>query len=166
MPSSDREYLTSRNYRCRTCGHKDVSYGFIKGDDFLLETFDPCERCESTDLDFLLSVPNIDRFDERFPYYDRGLGRMLTSKKHRMEVCKELGVVPIDGDIDHSTEYNQAKRKNEEEDKIVEEIKDRVENHPGYAEYRKKREQGWKPEFKHRPQNEAGVDPFNEGAEK
>ena len=162
MSNSETEYLTSRNYRCLDCGHTDKTYGFIKGDEFLLDTFDPCERCNSTNLDYLLSVPNIDRFSERFPYFDRGLGQMVTSKKHRLDVCKKMGVVPIDGDIDYSTEYNQLKRKNEEEDKIVSDIKDRVENHPGYAEYRKKREQGWKPEFKHRAQNEPGVDPFNE----
>ena len=162
MKSKEYEYLTSRNYRCRQCGHEDVSYGFIKGDDFLLDTFDPCERCESADLNFLLSVPNIDRFGERFPYFDRGLGRVVTSKNHRLEVCKELGVVPVDGDIDYSTEYGKLERKHQEEDKIVADLQDKVENHPGYAEYRKKKDQGWKPEFKHRPQNEPGVDPFNE----
>jgi hypothetical protein len=160
--SEQSEYLTSRNYRCKDCGHHDVSYGFIKGDDFLLDTFDPCERCESTNLDFLLSVPNIDRFGERFPYFDRGLGQMVTSKKHRLEVCKKKGVVPIDGDIDYSDDYNKLVRKHEEEDKIVEDIQDKVENHPGYADYRKQKDQGWSPEFKHRPQNDAGVDPFNE----
>ena len=160
--SSEIEYLTGRNYKCNNCGYADISYGYIKGDDFLLDTYEPCDRCESRDLAWLLSVPNIDRFSERFPYFDRGLGQMVTSKKHRLDVCKQKNVVPIDGDIDFSPEMSRIEKKNKEDDKIVANMQDLADNHPGYADYRKRKEQGWKPEFKHREQNDPGVDPFNE----
>ena len=157
-----REFLVCKNYRCKVCRHEGETYGYIKGDEFLMETFDPCEGCGSLELDFLLSVPAIED-TERYPYYDRGLGMMLESKAHRRKVCKEKGVVPVDGAIDFSDEYGKLERKQAEEDKIVEDLRDKVDNHPGYAEYRKMKDQGWKPEFKHREQgNTPGVDPFNE----
>lgn len=157
------EFLTSRHYRCNNCGYEGKTYGFIKGDDLLMDTFDPCDRCESIDFDILISVPNIDRFSERFPYFDRGLGCMVTSKKDRLEKCKEKGVVPIDGDIDYSDDFGKLERRIKEEDKIVEDLQDRMEHHPGYVEYRKLKDQGWKPEHTHREQSDAPkIDPFNE----
>ena len=156
------EILVCKSYRCKECGKTGQTYGYLVGDEFDMESFDPCESCESADIDLLVSAPNIDRFSERFPYFDRGLGMMLTSKNHRKQVCKEKGVVPVDGDIDFSTDCGKIERKNAEEDKIVADIQDRVDNHPGYAEYRKLKDQGWKPKHTHREQNEPGVDPFNE----
>ena len=84
---SKDEFLTSRNYRCKDCEYEGKTYGFIKGDELLMETFDPCERCDSLNFDILISIPNIDRFGERFPYYDRGLGCMVTSKKDGCCAC-------------------------------------------------------------------------------
>lgn len=163
MNTPQFEFLTSKDYKCKGCGYVGKTYGYQKGDKLLMETFDPCEECESLDFDILISVPNIDRFDERFPYFDRGLGVTLQSKKHRDEVCKERGVVPIDGDVNISDDIGKIKRKIEEEDKIVKDLQEKVEHHPGYAEYRKQKDQGWKPEFKHREQSSAPkVDPFDE----
>jgi len=166
MATKHIEYLVCKSYRCKKCSNTGQTYGYIKGDDFDMESFDPCEKCGSTDISFLLSVPNIDRFDERFPYFDRGLGMMLHSKKHRRQVCKERNLVPVDGDIDFSSEVNKIEQKHKEEDKIVSDLNDRVANHPGYAEYRKQKAQGWKPKFTHRDQGEAPgmkkIDPFNE----
>ena len=156
------EFLTSRHYRCKDCNYVGKTYGYISGDKLLMDTFDPCERCESTDFDILISVPNIDRFSERFPYFGRGLGCMVTSKKHRLSKAKELGVVPVDGDIDYSGDLSKLEQRHAEEDKIVADIQEKVKHHPGYAEYRKQKEQGWKPNFKHRKQNASGVDPFQE----
>ena len=156
-----REYLVCKNYRCLDCQNEGETYGYIVGDNFIMDTFDPCEECGGLNLTFLLSVPSIED-TERYPYFDRGLGMMLESKAHRRKVCKDRGVVPVDGDIDFSSDYGKLERKQAEEDKIVADLQDKVDNHPGYAEYRKKKDQGWKPEFKHRPQNAPGVDPFNE----
>jgi hypothetical protein len=156
------EFLISKHYRCNNCQFEGKSYGYISGDELLMDTFDPCEKCETRDFTLLISVPNIDRFGERFPYFDRGLGCMVTSKKHRLSKAKELGVVPVDGDVDYSSDYSKLEQKHAEEDKIVSDIQEKVEHHPGYADYRKQKEQGWKPNFKHREQNAPGVDPFEE----
>ena len=158
-----REFLVCKNYRCKQCRFEGETYGYIKGDEFLMDTFDPCEECGSLDLDFLLSVPAIED-TERYPYFDRGLGITLESKEHRKRECKKRGVVAIDGDIDFSDDYGKLERKNAEADKIVADMQDRIDHHPGYAEYRKKKDQGWKPKHVHRDQGIApGVDPFNEG---
>jgi|TARA_R100000084_G_scaffold108305_1_gene70622 hypothetical protein len=100
-------------------------------------------------------------FDTEFPYFDRGLGRQITSASHRAEVCKELGVVPLDGDIDNSDEQAEYNKKVEEEDAIVEDMRDRLLNHPGYAEYRRLRDMGWKPKQKIQKR---GTIHYNEGA--
>jgi hypothetical protein len=34
-----------------------------------------------------------------YPYFDRGLHRTITSAAHRRQVCRELGVVPVEGNV-------------------------------------------------------------------
>ena len=111
-----------------------------------------CEYCGSKNLEIEVPIPSIDRFGERFPYFDRGLGRMLHSKAHRRKVCKELGVVPIDGDMDFSPEVHKIQNKIAEDKKVVEDLNDRLDNHPGFKEYRELKDKGHKPKFKHRRQ--------------
>ena len=111
-----------------------------------------CDFCGSKNLEIKAACHNIDRFSERFPYYDRGLGMWLKSKRHRREMCQKLGVSPVDGTIDNM-ESVQKKRQEELNNKaVVDKMRDRVENHPGYAEYRRMKDKGWKPKFKHRRQ--------------
>lgn len=77
---------------------------------------------------------------------------MLHSKAHRRKVCKELGVVPIDGDMDFSPEVHKIQSKIAEDKKVVEDLNDRLDNHPGFKEYRELKDKGHKPKFKHRRQ--------------
>lgn len=124
----------------------------------------PCTYCSGT---MILNYGgwSIDRFgeDTNWPYFDRGLGRMLHSKKHREEVCKEMGVVPIDGDIDYSSDYNKLEAKQQADDKLVEDHKKQVEESPAYAEYRQAKDRGALQAFQHRDQGTGPkVDPFNE----
>lgn len=37
---------------------------------------------------------------DRYPRFDRGLKMWLTSERHRLQVCKERGLVPVDGEVD------------------------------------------------------------------
>tara|TARA_A100001391_G_C5024646_1_gene266777 strand:+ start:431 stop:1078 length:648 start_codon:yes stop_codon:yes gene_type:complete len=111
-----------------------------------------CEHCGSKNLEIKPACHNIDRFSERFPYFDRGLGMWLKSKAHRREMCRKLGVKPVDGDIDHTETLRKAQAEAEEDKKILKTLKDRVDNHPGYADYRRLKDRGWSPNFKHRRQ--------------
>mgnify|MGYP003146632120 CR=1 FL=1 len=111
-----------------------------------------CEECDGKNIEIDVPIPSIDRFGERFPYYDRGLGMWLQSKSHRKEMCKKLGVEPIEGDLDFSPEVGQIEKKQQEDKQVVADLNDRMKNHPGFAEYRRMKDKGYKPKFKHRKQ--------------
>lgn len=139
-----------RDVLCRSCGGK--SYVDCSRDNEYDPSVASCDDCESSDVEVLISVPSIDRFSERFPYFDRGLGMWLTSKAHRKEMCRKLGVEPVDGDIDMTEEARKAERKKEADKKVYDDLQNKIDNHPGYAEYRRLKDRGWSPEFKHRRQ--------------
>jgi hypothetical protein len=152
-----------RRFRCKGCNAaRDVNV--INKNYEVDESPRPCPECDGQ-MVLHYGGWSIDRFgeDTNWPYFDRGLGKMLHSKKHREEVCREMGVVPIDGDIDYSSDYNKLEAKIAAEDKIVEDYQEQVDTSPAYAEYREMKDKGWKPKFSHREQN-AGpkIDPFNE----
>lgn len=111
-----------------------------------------CEHCGSKDLEIMPACHNIDRFSERFPYYDRGLGVMLQSKAHRREVCRKMGVSPVDGDVDMQAEYRNVVNKQNADKNVLKKMEHDLQHHPGYKEYRKMKDRGWSPEFKHRRQ--------------
>lgn len=135
-------FLTSQKYKCRDCGHIDTSYGDMVDGEIVEETFDPCDECGSNSLHWLIAVPQIDRWSETgFPYFDRGLGMQLESKKHRESVMKERGLTCYDGDVDFSEPLSKIERKNQREKAIVADLKDRMENSPEYAGWRKQQDQ-------------------------
>tara|TARA_R110002167_G_scaffold129564_3_gene312613 strand:+ start:233 stop:814 length:582 start_codon:yes stop_codon:yes gene_type:complete len=142
MKGLEGTYLHSINYGCNNCGHFGVSLGDMTDGNVLIETFEPCELCESSNITELISVPRIDRFDERFPMYDKGLGTWLQSKKHRSEVCKQRGLVPLDSDFDIGPEMSKIREKHRKEDAKFEAYKDKVENAPEFASLRKAQAEG------------------------
>ena len=77
---------------------------------------------------------------------------MLQSKAHRREVCRKMGVSPVDGDVDMQREYTNVVNKQQADAKVVEKMKHDLKHHPGYKEYRKMKDRGWKPNYKHRRQ--------------
>ena len=97
-------------------------------------------------------APAIDRFSERFPYFDKGLGVMLTSKRHRREVMKQMGVIAVDGEVDINESARKAEAVTKDDEAILADMKHRLEHHPGYREYRQLRDRGWKPTNKVRRQ--------------
>ena len=99
-----------------------------------------CKSCGGpTDVRMLLSI---DRFSERFPYYDRGLGVMLTSKQHRRDVCRERGLTPVDGDWDIEKEYRVWDDRRDREIRDWDKYQDRLDNHPAFRGYRRSRDLG------------------------
>ena len=86
-----------------------------------------------------------------YPRYDRGLGMMLTSEKHRQEVCKEpwrFGlpyneITPVEGDFDEMRLHREQWAAHDE---LV--AKDRahkrdLEEHPDFRDYRRLRDKGY-----------------------
>jgi len=84
----------------------------------------------------------IDRWSERFPYYDRGLGVMLQSKAHRREICKQRGLTPVDGDYDEEKIFSEFDNRRKSEEKEYNDYIDRMDNAPEFSALRKAQEQG------------------------
>lgn len=97
-----------------------------------------CEKCGGTGA--VSDRVFIDRFSERFPYFDRGLGCVVTSKAHRLEVCRQQGVLPIDGDVDLEGAHRRRRAQMEREEAEYRELEDRYEHDPAFARWRKERD--------------------------
>jgi putative FmdB family regulatory protein len=94
----------------------------------------------------------VDRFGERFPYFDRGLGMELRSKDHRRQVMKQKGLVAVDGDFSISDNGREKREQAAKESKMVEKLHHDMKHHPAFKLYREQKSRGWKPNFKHRSQ--------------
>lgn len=75
-------------------------------------------------------------------YYDRGLGRVITSEAHRREVMKELGVVAVDGDFDQDEVMRPAVEEDRKSAEHYQEYWERVQHAPEYKDFRKAVRQG------------------------
>lgn len=131
--------MTMHQYKCSGCEslfEEIVDFG--AGED--PQDQQDCPDCGCADTKWKPSA-RIDRFSERFPYYDRGLGMMLESKAHRSQVCKDRGLTPVDGDWDVDSHFRKW---DDEEDKETSEYNkycDRLDHDPAFASYRKEQRQ-------------------------
>jgi hypothetical protein len=89
-----------------------------------------------------MPMARIDRWSERFPYYDRGLGVMLQSKAHRRQICKERGLTPVDGDYDEEKIFSEFDNRRDSEEKEYNDYVDRMDNAPEFKAFRRAQEQG------------------------
>ena len=110
---------------------------------------DTCPKCDSGDFTLLVRVGSgielggVSSAGKIYPYYDRGLGCMVNDKHHRKQICKQRGLVPVDGDIDVEKMYNKAEARDDGIRKRYKAIQDEYENHPKYADYRRLRDKGY-----------------------
>lgn len=138
--NSEMKGLAMHGYKCRSCEHRfeeivDRSCGELPGDS------QTCPKCSSTDSRWIPSM-RIDRWSERFPYYDRGLGVMLQSKAHRKAICKERGLTPVDGDWNVDAEFSKMDETTGKEIREYDEYCDKFDNSPEFRHVRKLRDQG------------------------
>lgn len=154
-------------YKCNTCKHEGEN--MLEMNDGLVdwETADPCDNCQGTNLIWLVKMPQINRWGEiGFPYYDNGLGVEFQSKAERDQYIKKHNLIEVGGDVDFSGELSKIKSQHAKEDQIVADYEDRLENDPGFASFRKARENGSLPQQDHKEQASADVvDPFSIGGE-
>lgn len=91
----------SRGWKCRQCAviHDGPVHPTVCGcgsADFyeLQRLWDDmqyyCDGCGPGRIGYQVAV--------RYPYFDKGLGRQITSPQHRKDVCRELGVIPTEGE--------------------------------------------------------------------
>jgi hypothetical protein len=140
-----------REYVCGDCEYSD-SCDCTSEDGKYDSSGVRCEACGSANVKISWPLHMIDRFSERFPYFDRGLGMMLFSKAHRREVCRRRGLTPVDGNFDIAETSAEQRRQEAEDVAILKEMRNLMDDHPGYSEYRRMKDRGWKSNFKHRKQ--------------
>lgn len=108
-----------------------------------------CPKCDSAEFESVFGVAHgIDLGDEGghgkiYPYFDRGLGRRVSSAKHRRELCKQLGVTPADGGWDHEKWVAEEDRKEREDDKALKDYHRELEESPHFRDYRELRDKGY-----------------------
>lgn len=138
--SKEKLGLSLHDFQCNACEHifeeiVDHGAGGSVSDDF------ECPECKTLDCRWRPSA-RIDRWSERFPYYDRGLGVMLQSKSHRRQICKERGLTPVDGDFDEEKVFSQFDKRRERDEKDYNDYVDRLDNAPEFKEFRQAQDQG------------------------
>ena len=138
--SREKRGLSLHKFKCKACEHSfeeivDHGEGQTVDDDF------ECPECKALDCKWM-PMACIDRWSERFPYYDRGLGVMLQSKAHRREICKQRGLTPVDGDYDEEKIFSEFDDRRKSEEKEYNDYIDRMDNAPEFSAFRKAQEQG------------------------
>lgn len=132
--------LVMHLYKCRDCQFSfDELINLSDGEHW--EDAQECPDCKSMKSVWIPSA-RIDRFSERFPYYDRGLGLVLQNKQHRLDVCKERGLTPVDGDWDVDKEFGKMDKRKEREESEYDDYCDRLDNHHSFKQYRMARDKG------------------------
>ena len=132
--------LVMHLYKCRDCQFSfDELINISDGEHW--EDAQECPDCKSMKSVWIPSA-RIDRFSERFPYYDRGLGLVLQNKQHRLDVCKERGLTPVDGDWDVDKEFGKMDKRKEREESEYDDYCDRLDNHHSFKQYRMARDKG------------------------
>ena len=127
-------------FKCKSCEHvfeEIVDHGENQSvdDDF------ECPECKASGSTWRPTA-RIDRWSERFPYFDRGLGVTLQSKAHRRQICKERGLTPVDGDFDEEKLFSDQTNRREREEKEYNDYVARLDHAPEFKEYRRAIDQG------------------------
>ncbi|MCP4307310.1 MAG: hypothetical protein GY788_21060 [bacterium] len=78
-----------------------------------------------------------------YPYYDNGLCCEVRSKKHRAALCRQRGIVPVDGDVDLESDVSRQIRENKETMAAYEEDMALLHDDPAGRELRRLNDRGW-----------------------
>lgn len=78
-----------------------------------------------------------------YPRYDKGLGLVLTSAEHRRRVCKERGLIPVDGDYDEDRIMSKIENERAEEDAVANDYYAKLADAPEYADFRRLQDAGF-----------------------
>tara|TARA_S200002703_G_scaffold154445_2_gene157237 strand:- start:1571 stop:2119 length:549 start_codon:yes stop_codon:yes gene_type:complete len=132
------------NVMCKRCNHLEED--FMPNDEEFI-----CNNCNHTEYTRDISRPNIERFSEQFPYYDRGMGTWLKNKNHRKSEMKKRNLIEAPGNFGVSDMQDQKAIKEAEEDKkVVQKLEKDMKESPAFAEYRQRKNDI---NFKHKPRS-------------
>lgn len=100
--------LGSFDYRCEACARTFTDLvDFRAGETH--KTAKPCPTCGAACVQTFTSA-HVDGTIKMYPYYDKGLDCEVTSAQHRRDICKERGLVAVEGDYDAERMYADATR--------------------------------------------------------
>jgi len=110
-----------------------------------------CPKCDCPDFKSLVGIPTgIDLGDEAgvgriYPYYDRNLKCRVSNAKHRKQICKARGLIPVDGDMTETLDRQVSadERKNAEIKRKYDNLKDMYDHHPDFREHRELMDKGF-----------------------
>jgi len=125
-------------FKCSECGHRFEDFvRYIETDGVV------CEKCGGATVRVVSFSTNTEE-QNRYPYFDRGLGVMLHSKEERRRICKERGLTPIEGDSELGDPFGvkEDARIGREEDAAYDDYMDEVEHNPEFAAYRQAKASG------------------------
>jgi predicted nucleic acid-binding Zn ribbon protein len=133
------------SFKCESCGEvfdATIFHATMKTADGV-----PCRKCGGHSK-WVITGLNVDTSDMRYPYFDRGLGMWIQSKRHRDEVCKEPrrfginsdGLIPVDGDFDVDKQLSEKVREEERLTKDYDDYADRLEHDPKFRGWRQARD--------------------------
>lgn len=137
---SDKRGLSWHDFVCEDCGH--VFDEFVDhGEGESASDGQACPECGEHAR--WLPGSRIDRNSERFPYFDRGAGRVFHSAKDRREWLKRNpNIEAVEGDWDSDKEFAKMRAKEDELCRGADEYLDRLERDPAFKDYRRARDQG------------------------
>lgn len=69
----------------------------------------PCPQC-GLNARHVFVGSHVDETLKMYPYYNRGLDCVVESAQHVRDICKERGLIPVEGDYDAEKMYNDAAR--------------------------------------------------------
>ena len=102
--------------RCVACRH---AFELLSSHGGILSALDrpdiddlSCPKCGHAEAVAIVSA-GFERDRNVYPYFDESLGREILSRRHRDEVCRELGVVAVDGALPELVEKRQSRERDQ-----------------------------------------------------
>jgi hypothetical protein len=121
---------------CDGCGH-DYWAALLAE-----ESTPPCPKCGAAGREQLGAL-NADEM-KRFPYWDRGLGCLVTSPLHRKRIMKERKLIAYDDDNDDAMDrfFGDEDREAERDETAYADYQERLRGHPAFRGYREAVDKG------------------------
>lgn len=89
-----------------------------------------------------IELGDVSSVGKLYPYFDRGLGMQVNSSAHRKKICKERNLIPVDGTMDNR-DLTKAHAQEDEIERRYSALKDKYNNDPQFADYRRLRDKGF-----------------------
>lgn len=103
---------------------------------------DICPKCDSSEYVSIVKVGRGIDLPTNYPYFDQGLGCEVRSSAHRRQLCRERGLVPLDGANPEFDRRSAADREDDELEAGYNDYVRRLDEAPEFREYREMRDKG------------------------